>query len=227
MKHSMGESKRIGLFGGTFDPVHRGHLAAASYARKALALDSVWFLPAVISPLKTAHPAGHIITPFEKRAAMIELAISGCRGFLLSRFESERPGPSFTVDTLTELRHRLGEETELFFIVGADAFLQMPAWKDFNQLSRLANLAVISRPSFTEETVGEIVAECFMNHRFLPGSKTWQGGTGEGNIHFLDMDPVGASSTEIREMVSRGRSVNHLVPVAVEEYIRLHGLYHG
>lgn len=213
------------MFGGTFDPVHNGHLAVADHVRQALALDRFWFLPAALSPLKHAHPAGHDISSFADRVAMLELAIADRREFLVSRFEAERPAPSFTVDTLTELRRRLGPAAQLFFIVGADAFLQMPAWKSFERLTSLANLVVLSRPSYTQKMAGEVVGEYFRDYRYLPEGNCWQGGSENGTICFLNMEPVETSSTAIREMVRQGRPIADLVPAVVETYIRRHGLY--
>lgn len=224
---------RIGLLGGTFDPVHIGHLAAASETREAFALDSVWFIPAAIPPHKKKHESGQLISSFEDRTAMLERAVAGRPDFVISRIESERPRPSYTVDTLTLLRRQLGARTKIFFIVGADAFAEIATWKDYTRLPTYADLVVISRPNHQLGKVEEVVRQYFEGYRHHGRECVWRPrecvwlpeDDKKGKIYFLEIKAVTVSSTEIRRMVYAGLPIDRLVPPGVAEYIREHRLY--
>ena len=187
--------KRIGVLGGTFDPVHIGHLVLAEAAREQLSLERVIFIPTGIQWRK----AGRKIGAAEHRAAMVALAIEGNPAFELSTLEVERPGPSYTADTLEAL-HRLYKGAQLFFIVGRDALDDMPNWVRPERILEIATVAVAER-------AGEV-------------------GAGEGiDAVGVEMPEIGVSATEIRERVAAGRTIRYLVPEAVEAYIRKHALY--
>lgn len=186
--------RRIGVFGGTFDPPHLGHLAAAREAADRLGLDEVLFVPAGEQPFKV----GQEVTPAVHRAAMVERLVAADPRFRLSRSEVDRPGLSYTVDTLRALRAGWpAGAVELVLLLGADAAAQFAAWKDPEAIGQLARVVVLTRGA-------EPVA---------PG------------LEGLSTPRVDVSSTEIRERVRAGQSVRGFVPDAVAEYIAANGLY--
>ncbi|AEG34192.1 nicotinate-nicotinamide nucleotide adenylyltransferase [Thermus parvatiensis] len=184
---------RIGLFGGSFDPIHLGHLLAASQAQEVLGLDRVLFVVAARPPHKVP------VAPAEARYEMTLLAVAEDPRFTVSRLELDRPGPSYTVDTLREAR-RLFPEDELFFITGADAYRDVLAWKEGERLPEYATLVAVARPGYPLKEAPLPVVPLFVPE-------------------------VGISSTEIRRRLKEGRSVRYWVPRAVEVYIEKHGLY--
>ena len=196
---------RLGLLGGTFDPVHRGHLALARAARDELGLDEVLFLPAG----QPWRKAGQMIASNEHRLAMLRRALEGEAAFQVSRLELERPGPSYTADTLEALRDDRPED-ELFFLLGEDALMDLPNWERPRRIPELARLAVARRADSSPEALEEA-------ERRLPG-------LGE-RLVWLNMSVVAVSATEIRERVREGQPIGGLVPATVEEYIRKQGLY--
>lgn len=221
----MSKPQRIGLFGGTFDPIHNGHLAVADRVLQAFKLDRLWFIPAPIPPHKKEGHDQQVVSSFTDRAAMLELALVGRKACLLSRIEAELPTPSYTIDTLQEIRQRLGPEATLFFIIGADAFVEIATWKNYRQLPALASFVVISRPACQFDRVAEIISRCYKKYRYDPARQIWDP-EGEGEkIHLLAMDPVAISSTEIRRRVRAGLPIDEWVPAVVAKYILAHGLY--
>jgi len=199
---------RLGVLGGTFDPPHVGHLILAEEARTRLRLEKVLFVPAS-DPWRKA---GQEVTPVEHRLAMVRLMLGGDPYFEVSTLEVERPGPSYTVDTLDALHEQYGPELELYFIVGEDALRDLPNWKDPARIVSLACLAVAPRPH--RGGVGEIdlnAAVPRLSKCTVP----------------LPMPAIDISSTALRERARAGLSLRYLVPLAVEEYIRRHGLYGG
>jgi len=218
--------QRIGLFGGTFDPVHNGHLAVADCVQKAFKLTELWFIPAPIPPHKKAGQEIREVSSFTDRAAMLELALAGREYFTLSRIETELPAPSYTIQTLREIRMRIGRDTMLFFIIGVDAFVEIETWKDYPRLPTLAEFVVISRSADQYKEVEEVVSKNFTKYRRHAKECFWvPEDDGEGKIHFLEMEPVAISSTGIRRMVHDGYPVRDLVPPGVAEYIQDHFLY--
>jgi nicotinate-nucleotide adenylyltransferase len=194
-----------GVFGGTFDPIHVAHLAVAEAARDTYGLRRVLFVPASAPP----HKPGRPITPVEHRLAMVEAAIAGNAGFKISRIEIDRPGPSYTVDTLMTLR-----ETDpgghLALILSAESFAELPTWHRAEGILELADLIVAPREGYLAvdaDTVG----------RGVP--------LGESRIVHLDGPRIRLSASEIRERAAAGRSIRYLVPDAVAAYIGDHGLY--
>lgn len=207
--------ERIGLYGGTFDPVHNGHLAAAVRVTEAFSLDSLLFIPAMYPP----HKKKIAITPFEHRAAMLQIAVAGRPGFFVSAIESERKGLSYTVDTLTRLRRRLGDGVDLFFVIGMDMFADIGTWKEFERIPELSDLVVIERPAHDRELMQEMMGLYFFDYTFEPVQNAWVGKGNKGRIHPLSMEPVPISSTRVRQMYRSGRSIRDLVPSGVEEYM--------
>jgi nicotinate-nucleotide adenylyltransferase len=222
---NVSKPQRIGLFGGTFDPVHNGHLAVADRVQQAFKLDGLWFIPALIPPHKKDGHDYQVVSSFTDRAAMLELALADREACLLSRIEAELPIPSYTVDTLQEIRQRLGPEAVLFFIIGVDAFVEIATWKNYRQLPALASFVVISRPACKLDRVAEVVGRYYKKYRYDPARQIWEP-EGEGEkIHLLAMEPVAISSTEIRRRVRAGLPIDEWVPAAVAKYIPAHGLY--
>lgn len=214
----MNEGSRIGILGGTLDPIHVGHLDAALAAREALRLDRLLVVPTHVPP----HRARPVTSPYH-RFAMAALAVSGLEGFAVSDAELLAPGPSFTADTLLHLQvaERL-TPSQMFFITGADAFAEIATWSRYPDVLDLANFAVVSRPGLS---VAELRGR-------LPGLKTRMrlplagaGGDTGTSIYLVDAPTTDVSSTEIRRRVLHGRSLSGLVPTAVEQHIVQHGLY--
>ncbi|MCU0483685.1 MAG: nicotinate-nucleotide adenylyltransferase [Chloroflexi bacterium] len=200
---------RVGILGGTFDPIHLGHLAVAEEAREVLGLETVLFIPAGDPP----HKPEAIVSDARQRAAMVELAIAPNAAFRLSRLELERPGPSWTVVTLAALRDQ-ATGTALPFdpwlILSVEAVLGLEGWREPERVLAMCRLAVAPR-------VGTSV-----------DGREWLGAhfpEAAATAVFLDRPQLGISGTEIRARVAAGRSIRYLVPPPVEEYIRAHDLY--
>ena len=196
---------RTGILGGTFDPVHLGHLLIAEESRISLGLDQVLFVPAGRPWLKEGQP----LTESCHRVQMVELAVSSNPHFRVIRNEVDRSGPSYTVDTLEELREEL-PAAELFFILGLDAFESFHRWKDPGRILELCRLVVVSRPGYSDEELDRLLATC---------------GDQADRICVLPVHNVDFSATEIRRRASQGISFRYQVPEAVEAYISEQGLY--
>lgn len=200
---------RYGILGGTFDPPHIGHLALAQEAVARLRLDRVWFLPAADPP----HKRGRVNTPAHDRAAMVELAIAGNERFGLERADLDRPGPSYTVDTLDILRAHWGPEAWIGFIIGWDMLLYLPEWHDpAGVLARLDALIVARRPGTPDEAGAIARLEAA-----LPGLRE--------RLTPLDAPQLEISSTWLRERVAARLPVRYLTPDPVRAYISQRGLY--
>lgn len=213
--------QRLGLLGGTFDPVHHGHLAVATAVREALQLDGVIFLPAAQPP----HKQFQAITPFADRLAMLAAAVAGHPSFVVSALEGQRSGPSYSVDTLLRLRRELDRAVRLFFVVGMDAFVEIGSWKDYRQLPLLADLVVIDRPRQLPPALVETIRDRFPDYQWDGEEGAWRAPAFPGLIRPLAMEPVPISSTEVRRRARGGGELAALVPPAVAEYIRGRGLY--
>ena len=196
----------IGVIGGTFDPIHRGHLSIAEEARVRLNLAQVLFVPAGQPQLRTDTP----VSPVEQRVQMVRLAITNEPCFKLSTVEIERSGPSYTVDTIAQLNKQVGAGDELFFIMGWDSLSQLPQWKEPSELIKLCQLVVVPRPGFPNPDLDSLSTA-------VPGLSRL--------VILLDRPRLDISASRIRDRVSRGLPVNHLVPDTVERYIRDQGLY--
>jgi nicotinate-nucleotide adenylyltransferase len=196
---------RLGLFGGTFDPPHYGHLVAAQEAACQLELSRVLFLPARQNPLKR----GEEVSPAEDRCQMVSLAIEGNPVFELSRADLDRPSPSYTVDLLRALRAER-PTAELFFLVGADILPELPRWHAPSALLELATLVAINRP-------GAPVPSLAALEQALPAAAE--------RVVLLEIPGMGISATDLRARVRLGQPIRYLTPPAVEHYIYQHGLY--
>jgi len=199
-----GAGRKVGVLGGTFDPVHIGHLLLAESAREELGLERVVFMPAG----RPWRKASREVSPAEHRLAMLRLAVAGNDAFEVSTIEVEREGPTYTVETLEELR-RMDPGAALFFIVGEDALADLPNWREPQRILELATVAVAGR---TAEGPNLRQAEAMMPG--LVARAVW-----------LRMPIIEISATGIRERVRLGLSIRYRVPAAVEAYIREHRLY--
>ena len=195
---------RIGVFGGTFDPPHVGHVAVAEDARTQLDLDRVLFVPAHVSPFKVDE-AG--ITDPELRLRMARAAVRGHTGLTVDRLELDRDPPSYTVDTLRDLRARM-PDAELHLLLGADQWASFGRWKDVEEIAALARIVVMARD-------GQEPSE--LDPGLPPGVEVpWRG---------VDVRRIDVSSTEVRDLVRAGKSVDDLVPPGVARIIHEHELY--
>ncbi len=204
----MNPTKKIGLLGGAFDPVHDGHLAMARAARKAAGLDRVVFVPAAVSPYKPGEPAAGAAD----RLAMLRLALSGRPEWAVSEIELDRGGVSYTIDTLRALEERAGPGAEFYLIIGMDNFLSLSGWKEIGEVIRKARFIVASRPGYDPG-------------RLSGDDRYWAARVREGKRLLTVELAVPVSSSEIRRMVREGGDPRPFLPEAVADYIEEHRLY--
>jgi nicotinate-nucleotide adenylyltransferase len=205
-------SERLGVMGGTFDPIHCGHLIAAQEALERFDLEKIIFMPANVQPLK---PQGESL-PAEDRYRMVAAAVEGNPRFELSHLELSRPGPSYTIDTLREVRASLPEVEEIYFIVGTDSILDICSWKDSEALMEEFPIIVATRPGYDLGRLEAALPECERARR-----KT------EPRVHVMEIPALDVSSTELRQRVAEGRSIRYLVPEGVRHLIEQNGYYAG
>jgi nicotinate-nucleotide adenylyltransferase len=198
---------RIGIFGGTFDPVHMGHLILAEQCRDQAKLDEVWFLPSYHPP----HKQERGVTRFEHRCDMLELATAGHPAFRIDRIEKELPPPSYTAETLAELRRRFPDH-EFSLLMGSDGLPDLPGWYEPVRVVEQAALVVVPRPGVMLWTADRLAAALGVD-----ASKV--------RLRFVACPMIEIASRELRRAVADGMSVRYLVPRAVEEYIRDRKLY--
>ena len=196
----------IGVLGGTFDPIHNGHIVVAEEVRARLNLAEVLFVPAAQPWLKEGSP----ILAAEHRVQMVRLAIADEPYFKLSTVEIDRAGPSYTVDTIAELQAKLGAGDELFFILGWDNLVQLPQWREPSRLVKMCRLVAVPRSGYLLPDLSSLEA-------IIPGLSR--------RLILLNKPEIDISATEIRKRVAQGLSIHHLVPEAVDEYIKKHKLY--
>ena len=197
---------RIGILGGTFDPVHIAHLIIAEEARVRLCLEEVVFVPTGEPWLRAERP----ISPGEVRLRMVRLAVASNPFFRSSDLEIERPGPTYTVDTLEAVRVDWGPEADVYFILGMDALIDLPRWKEPQRFLELCSPVVFTRPEYAMDMLDGVDSQ-------LPGVRE--------KAHILEGPTIGVSGTEIRRRVALGISICYLVPSQVERFIAEHGLY--
>ena len=212
---------RAGILGGTFDPVHFGHLRAAEEVADAFDLSTVLFIPAAKPP----HKDERELTAFTHRWRMLELAVAGNSRFALSDLENHRPGKSYSVETLTQLLSQLEESARLYFVVGLDAFLALPTWHRYQDLLSLCHFVVVTRPGYSLAELGHMlhaaVSESYRFDELVSGFVHPEHRT----VYVHQVTLMDISSSKIREYIARGRSIRYLLPVEVEAYIREQGLY--
>jgi nicotinate-nucleotide adenylyltransferase len=196
----------IGVVGGTFDPIHNGHLLLAEEVRARLNLTETLFVPAGQPWLKAGSP----ISPAEHRVEMVRLATADRSYFKLETMEVGHPGPSYTVDTVRKLKAQLAIEDELFFILGADNLTELPLWREPSRLITMCHLVVGSRPDYPLPDLEALEA-------IIPGLAQ--------KVMLMDKPEIDISASEIRDRVARRLPIHYLVPEVVDEYIRQHKLY--
>ena len=214
----------IALFGGTFDPIHAGHLRAAKVAARRFRLDRILFVPSGNPP----HKHRDRLTPFAHRFAMVALACKGDTRFVPSLLEAPRPDrrPHYSIDTALAVRKALEPTDDLYFLLGLDAFLDLPHWKDYRHLFDLMDFIVVSRPGFGTQEILKIVPEPSARGEIRGyAGRPDPGKTRKGAVRVLRGVHVPLASRDIREAVAARRRVSGLVPPLVEEYIRKEGLY--
>lgn len=197
---------RLGLLGGTFDPVHLGHLLMAEQCREECRLDQVWLLPAGLPPHKT----DNTISTGKQRAEMLEFATAGNPALIVNRMELSREGKSYTVDTLKQLRNERPED-EFFFIIGGDSLSDLPDWREPERIAEYATIVAVNRGDRPLPTEQDLIAKL--------GEKIAR------RIQLVTMPGIDLSSTDIRRRVREQRSIRYMVPRAVEAYIAENGLY--
>ncbi|RLS52294.1 MAG: nicotinate-nucleotide adenylyltransferase [Planctomycetota bacterium] len=195
---------RLGIYGGTFDPIHFGHLLLAERCREILQLDEVWFVPAAVSP----HKIDRVVTPGRARVEMLEFALAGFPEFKVSRLETSRPGPSFTVQTLEQIQ-QADPTRELFLLMGADAVADLGSWREPERILQLSQVVAVNR-------AGESPNLTSLQGLLQQTRRT---------IQTVEMPAVPYSASEIRQRVATGQSIRFLTPRPVEMYIRQKGLY--
>jgi len=212
---------KIGIFGGTFDPIHWGHLRSAEEVGETYRLNRVYFVPASLPP----HKRGRTTPPARDRLQMVRLAVARNPRFSVSTVELARPGLSYSIDTIREFVAKLKKTDSLYFIIGLDAFREIGTWKDFAEIFSLCNFIVTSRPGSKENDplkgTGVAVKKLFCydfkrkNYRHRSGTR----------VHFIELTDIAISASEIRALVRQGKSIRYLVPSAVEKFIERRGLY--
>ena len=198
----MRERRRIALYGGTFDPVHSGHLEVARRVLELFEIDEVIFIPAQLAP----HKVGRLVTEPIHRYAMLALATQDDPQLRISTFELDAPDRRYTVDTVAEFQRLLGDDTELFFIMGADSWSEIKTWRDWERLLQMTNHIVVTRPGYELPPAPPELKE---------------------RIFFTDAVMKDISATNIRRLASEGRygELDQMVPATVAEYIRKYGIY--
>jgi nicotinate-nucleotide adenylyltransferase len=198
---------RIGIFGGTFDPVHMGHLILAEQCREQARLDQVWFMPSYHPP----HKAEKGITRFEQRCDMLDLAVAGHPAFKVERIENSLPEPSFTARTLAEL-HRRHPGNEFFLLMGSDCLPDLPGWHEPRLVIERAGLVVVPRPGVMLWTAARLASALGLSEDAV-------------RLRFVACPLIEIASRELRRALTDGLSIRYMVPRAVEEYIHNHKLY--
>lgn len=212
--------RSIGIFGGTFNPIHFGHLRSAEEVREARRLDRIVFVPSATPP----HKSRAELASAEHRYAMVRRAIAGNPGFRASRIEIDRPGRSYSVDTVETLRRR-HPNARLGFILGLDAFHEIETWKEFRRLFGLCDLIVTSRPPHVAvDLLAAIPVVARGDFCYGPTSEELTHESGH-RVIFQRISDLEISATGLRRMCRRGRSLRYLVPASVERYIARHALY--
>jgi nicotinate-nucleotide adenylyltransferase len=212
---------RIGLFGGTFNPVHWGHLRAAEEIRELYNLKQVIFIPTNISP----HKSTRELIDAKHRLHMLDLAVETNPYFVTSDVELQRCGESYSVETISYFKEAASEEVSPFFIVGLDAFLEISTWKDFRAIFSLCNFIVMTRPGYQVRAKGQLIpVEIVSEFTYKPDEKRFIHES-QFSTYVTEITALDISSNAIRSYIRAGRSVKYLVPEAVEAYMSKHKFY--
>lgn len=199
---------RIGVFGGTFDPVHMGHLILAEQCREQARLEQVWFVPAARPP----HKQERELTPFAQRVDMLALAVAGYPAFQVNDLEKDRPGPSYTIDTLDELGRR-HPEAELHLILGSDCLPDLPSWREPARIAACAGLLIVTRPAWPIWPVEQLKSALQLGEDVTL------------RLQVVHAPLIEIASRDLRRRCTEGRTIRYMVPRAIETYIETHRLY--
>lgn len=218
----------IGLFGGTFNPIHRGHLWAASEVKKSFNLDQVFLIPAALPPHKTPGAVANA----DNRLKMIHLAIEGHSGITVSDVELNRPGPSYTIDTVFHFKQTFADGSRIYLIMGLDAFLEINTWKSHAELLEQIAFIIMARPNkdYPDAHQGWKILEDYLkfnlsaDYEFVDEPEGYRS-EGKSPIHIIDINALDISSTKIRQNVKKKKGIERLVPAGVAEFIQSKGLY--
>ena len=219
---------RIGLFGGTYNPIHLGHLRAAVEVKEGFSLDEIYLIPCALPPhKKSGHVAGA-----KERYEMARIATSNTPGFSASDVELKRSGPSYTIDTVLYFKSALQEDTKLYFILGFDAFLEIDTWKSYMDLFPLIPFIILTRPyaERIDPDLRQQKIEEFIKSRISAGYKYDSSQSVFTHlemepVYLFDVTPLKISSSAIRSLIKRGRSIQYLVPDEAIDFIKTNGLY--
>lgn len=204
------------MLGGTFDPVHKGHLQLADEAAQYLNLDTVLFIPAAVPP----HKPDRAVTSYSHRVRMIELALVDMTGMEISTIEQDLPTPSYTIDTLRAIK-QAGKQEELFYIVGLDAFLEIDTWKSYAALLKSVNFIVLSRSGYHHTPLERFLQSI----GYLKEKKGWRNVMSGKQIFFLVKEIMDVSSSMVRSLVQSNEDIHPFLPGSVAQYIQENGLY--
>jgi nicotinate-nucleotide adenylyltransferase len=220
-------ARRIALFGGTFNPIHRGHLQAALDVLAQFRLDLIYFIPSAVPPHKSE---GQLASALE-RLAMVGLALAGHARLQACDEEIRREGTSYSIDTVRRFKQTAGPDCRLYFMIGLDAFMEIHTWRDFERLFAETAFIVMSRPGsgqwsrLMRQQAAQYVQERISSDYRLDGAQASMVHPSLRTIHLASVTPVDAASSHIREMIRKGRSIAPWVAPAVAEYIDQRGLY--
>lgn len=210
----------VGLFGGTFNPIHCGHLRSADEICSAFALDRIYFIPSASPP----HKQHDDIAPVPHRYKMVELAVADNPAFVASRIEIERSGPSYSVDTIRTFGAGL-KSTSIAFIIGMDAFCEMHTWREYREIPRLCDLIVTSRPGFPTPAIEDLLPVALRSAFWYDSSKhRYQHDSGH-TLTLYTINGLQISASAVRENIQLGHSLHRQIPPAVSAYITEHDLY--
>jgi len=201
---------RIGIMGGTFNPIHHGHLVTAQEALSQFDLDQVIFIPTCDPP----HKIDNEIASAEDRYLMTVIATAPNNDFFVSRIEIDRKGKSYTIDTVRELRKIYGKEVSLYFITGADAILEILSWKDTEEIISLSKFIAATRPGYNLARIDDLKDKLFASRQ-----------ESDEKIFVMEVPALAISSTDIRNRIKQDRPIDYLVPEGISHYIIKHGLY--
>jgi len=211
---------RVGLFGGSFNPIHFGHLRAAEEVREALNLDLIYFIPAASPP----HKVEGELAPAEHRLQMVRLGTKGNRHFMVSDVEIRRIGRSYTIDTVRFFLSTLRQPATLYLMIGADQFAELETWKDSAELASLCNLVVHSRPREADSSPPRVSLAALSRLGYTRTSDHYVHSSGQ-TLSFLSTTYIPVSATAVRQLIPQGKSARYLVPGDVIDYIERHSVY--
>lgn len=219
----MDQRKRIAIYGGTFDPVHSGHLQIARSITEIFAIDQFWFMPALVAP----HKADRKVSSALHRFAMLALATQYDERLLVSTYELEGRERQYTVDTLEHLAAKFGDETDLFFVMGLDSWAEITTWREWKRLTTLANLIVVTRPGFkfSVEQVGGDIATIVVDVRGRVDEVGLRLEANRKQIFITDVVLLDIAATMVRQKATENKDLAELVPQEVGEYIIKYELY--